>query len=218
MAQARPGFRLRVAHPPAIQTRKDDDVAARIRLMRLGKTRAPHYRIVVADARTKRQGRVIETVGRYHPKDEPSFIEVDSERVRYWLGVGAQPSEPVAAILKVTGDWQSVRGLPAPEPMRRPAPRADRKALFESAAREGAQAAPEEPRAGSRRRTAPAKTTAADAQPAKTTGPDAQPAKAADPDAQPAEPTAAADAATPAGGDQPEPAEQPSSASPPVEG
>ena len=73
-------------------------VATKIKLMRMGKMRAPYYRIVVADARTKREGRVIETIGKYHPKEEPSFIEVDSERAQYWLGVGAQPTEPVAAI------------------------------------------------------------------------------------------------------------------------
>ena len=86
--------------------------------MRLGKMRAPYYRIVVADSRTKRDGRVIETIGKYHPKEDPSFIEVDSERAQYWLGVGAQPTEPVAAILKITGDWQKFRGEPAPEPMK----------------------------------------------------------------------------------------------------
>ena len=87
-------------------------MATKIRLMRLGKIRAPYYRIVVADARTKREGRVIETIGKYHPKQEPSLIEVDSERARYWLSVGAQPTEPVAAILKLTGDWQAHKGLP----------------------------------------------------------------------------------------------------------
>jgi small subunit ribosomal protein S16 len=75
--------------------------------MRLGKIRAPYYRIVVADSRTKRDGRVIETIGKYHPKADPSLIEVDSDRARYWLSVGAQPTEPVAAILKLTGDWQA---------------------------------------------------------------------------------------------------------------
>src|SRR3954447_25114261 len=76
-------------------------VATKIRLMRLGKIRAPYYRIVVADSRTKRDGRVIETIGKYHPKQDPSLIEVDSDRAQYWLGVGAQPTEPVAAILKI---------------------------------------------------------------------------------------------------------------------
>ncbi|MGW5521607.1 30S ribosomal protein S16 [Gordonia sp. NPDC003950] len=90
-------------------------MAVKIKLTRLGKIRNPQYRIVVADSRTRRNGRVIETIGKYHPKEEPSFIEVDSERAQYWLGVGAQPTEPVAAILKVTGDWQKFKGLPGAE-------------------------------------------------------------------------------------------------------
>ena len=112
-------------------------MATKIKLMRIGKMREPHYRIVVADARTKRDGRAIEAVGEYHPKDEPSTIKVDSDRVQYWLGVGAQPTESVAAILRVTGDWQRFKGLPAPEPMKTAAPRPDRRAAFEEAAREG---------------------------------------------------------------------------------
>jgi len=110
-------------------------VATKIKLMRLGKMRAPYYRIVVADARTKRDGRSIETIGKYHPKEEPSFIEVDSERAQYWLGVGAQPTEAVAAILRVTGDWQKFKGLPAPEPMKVAAAKPDKKAVFAEAAR-----------------------------------------------------------------------------------
>jgi small subunit ribosomal protein S16 len=90
-------------------------VATKIKLMRLGKMRAPYYRIVVADARTKRDGRSIETIGKYHPKEDPSYIEVVSDRAQYWLGVGAQPSEAVEAILKVTGDWQKHKGLPGTE-------------------------------------------------------------------------------------------------------
>jgi small subunit ribosomal protein S16 len=85
-------------------------VAVKIRLKRLGKIRAPYYRIVVADSRTKRDGRVIEEIGKYHPTEEPSFIEVDSERAQYWLSVGAQPTEQVAAILKLTGDWGTFKG------------------------------------------------------------------------------------------------------------
>ncbi|MFL6130774.1 MAG: 30S ribosomal protein S16 [Mycobacteriales bacterium] len=112
-------------------------MATKIKLMRIGKMREPHYRIVVADSRTKRDGRAIEAVGEYHPKDEPSTIRVDSDRVQYWLGVGAQPTQSVAAILRVTGDWQRFKGLPAPEPMRTAAPRPDRRAAFEEAAREG---------------------------------------------------------------------------------
>jgi small subunit ribosomal protein S16 len=85
-------------------------VAVKIRLKRMGKIRAPYYRIVVVDSRTKRDGRSIEEIGKYHPTEEPSFIEVDSERAQYWLGVGAQPTEQVAAILKLTGDWGTFKG------------------------------------------------------------------------------------------------------------
>lgn len=87
-------------------------MAVKIRLKRMGKIRAPYYRIVVADSRTKRDGRVIEEIGKYHPTEEPSFIEVDSERAQYWLGVGAQPSPQVLAILKITGDWGTFKGDP----------------------------------------------------------------------------------------------------------
>jgi small subunit ribosomal protein S16 len=90
-------------------------VAVKIRLKRLGKVRVPQYRIVVVDSRKKRDGRVLEEIGKYHPKEEPSFIEVTSDRAQYWLGVGAQPSEAVEAILKVTGDWQTFKGLPGTE-------------------------------------------------------------------------------------------------------
>jgi small subunit ribosomal protein S16 len=100
----------------------------------MGKIRAPYYRIVVADSRTKRDGRVIEEIGLYHPTEEPSYIEVKSERALYWLGVGAQPSEPVAAILKVTGDWQKFKGLPGAEGTLKPQPvKADKRALYEAA-------------------------------------------------------------------------------------
>jgi small subunit ribosomal protein S16 len=85
-------------------------VAVKIRLKRLGKTRSPHYRIVVADSRTKRDGRAIEEIGRYVPTEHPSIIEVNSERAQYWLSVGAQPTEQVAALLKLTGDFQASKG------------------------------------------------------------------------------------------------------------
>jgi small subunit ribosomal protein S16 len=87
----------------------------KIRLQRLGKIRSPYYRVVVSDARTRRSGKAIETIGRYHPKEEPSLIEIDSERAQYWLGVGAQPTEPVQHLLEVTGDWQKFKGLPGTE-------------------------------------------------------------------------------------------------------
>ncbi len=90
-------------------------MAVKIRLKRLGKIRVPQYRIVVVDSRKKRDGRVLEEIGKYHPKEDPSLIEVTSERAQYWLGVGAQPTEAVAAILKVTGDWQKYKGEPGAE-------------------------------------------------------------------------------------------------------
>ena len=90
-------------------------MAVKIKLTRLGKIRNPQYRIIVADSRTRRDGRAIEVIGRYHPKEEPSLIEVNAERAQYWLGVGAQPTEPVLALLKITGDWQKFKGLPGAE-------------------------------------------------------------------------------------------------------
>ncbi|MEO6825789.1 MAG: 30S ribosomal protein S16 [Microbacteriaceae bacterium] len=90
-------------------------MAVKIRLKRLGKIRAPYYRIVVADAHTKRDGRVIEEIGKYHPTEEPSLIEVDSARALYWLGVGAQPSPQVEALLKLTGDWGTFKGEKNPQ-------------------------------------------------------------------------------------------------------
>ncbi|PJI94439.1 30S ribosomal protein S16 [Luteimicrobium subarcticum] len=90
-------------------------MATKIRLKRLGKIRAPYYRVVVADSRTRRDGRAIEEIGKYHPTEEPSFIEIDSERAQYWLSVGAQPTEQVLVLLKVTGDWQKFKGLPGAE-------------------------------------------------------------------------------------------------------
>ncbi len=89
-------------------------MAVKIRLKRLGKIRSPHYRIVVADSRTKRDGRSIEEIGKYHPKNDPSFIEVNSERAQYWLSVGAQPTESVVALLKRSGDWQKFSGDTSP--------------------------------------------------------------------------------------------------------
>ena len=112
-------------------------MAVKIKLKRLGKIRAPYYRIVVADARTKRDGRAIEEIGKYHPKAEPSLIEVDSERAQHWLSVGAQPTDPVRKILEITGDWQKFKGLPGAEGTLRTAePRADRKAAFAAAVAE----------------------------------------------------------------------------------
>jgi small subunit ribosomal protein S16 len=109
-------------------------VAVKIKLMRLGRIRQPYYRIVVADARTRRNGKAIETIGKYHPKEQPSLIEVDSERVQYWLGVGAQPTEPVQHLLEVTGDWQRFKGLPGAEgTLRRADAKPDKAELFNQA-------------------------------------------------------------------------------------
>ncbi len=108
-------------------------MATKIKLMRLGKMREPHYRIIVADSRTKRDGRSIETIGEYHPKSDPSVIKVDPERAAYWLGVGAQPTEAVTAILKVTGDWQKFKGEPAPAPMKLAEPKPSKRELFDAA-------------------------------------------------------------------------------------
>ena len=90
-------------------------MAVKIRLKRLGKVRVPQYRVVIVDSRKKRDGKVLEEIGKYHPKEDPSYIDVVSDRAQYWLGVGAQPSEAVEAILKVTGDWQKFKGLPGAE-------------------------------------------------------------------------------------------------------
>jgi small subunit ribosomal protein S16 len=112
-------------------------VAVKIKLKRLGKIRAPYYRIVVADARTKRDGRAIEEIGKYHPKAEPSFIEVNSERALHWLTVGAQPTDPVRKLLEITGDWQKFKGLPGTEgTLKTAAPRQDKKELFAAAVKE----------------------------------------------------------------------------------
>ena len=109
-------------------------MAVKIKLMRLGKIRQPHYRVVVADSRTRRNGRAIETIGKYHPKNEPSFIEIDSERAQYWLGVGAQPTETVQSLLEVTGDWQKFKGLPGTEGTLKSQPeKADKLARFQQA-------------------------------------------------------------------------------------
>ena len=125
--------------PPAneICWEKTTPVAVKIKLKRLGKIRAPYYRIVVADARTKRDGRAIEEIGKYHPKAEPSFIEVNSERAQHWLSVGAQPTDPVRKILEITGDWQKFKGLPGTEgTLKTAAPKENRKEIFAAAVKE----------------------------------------------------------------------------------
>ena len=115
-------------------------MAVKIKLKRLGKKRNPQYRIVIADSRTARNGRAIEEIGIYQPKEEPSLIRVNSERAQHWLGVGAQPTEAVAAILKITGDWQKFKGLPGAEGTLRVAePKADRRLAFEAAVKSAAE-------------------------------------------------------------------------------
>ncbi|HYB37423.1 MAG TPA: 30S ribosomal protein S16 [Mycobacterium sp.] len=119
-------------------------MAVKIKLTRLGKIRNPQYRIAVADARTRRDGRAIEIIGRYHPKEEPSLIEIDSERAQYWLSVGAQPTEPVLKLLKITGDWQNFKGLPGAEGrLKKAEPKPSKLELFNAAlaAAEGAPTA-----------------------------------------------------------------------------
>jgi small subunit ribosomal protein S16 len=127
--------RERSLHPSF--TGETTAVAVKIKLKRMGKIHAPYYRIIVADARTKRDGRAIEEIGKYHPKNEPSFIEVDSERAQHWLSVGAQPTDPVRKILEITGDWQKFKGLPGAEgTLKVAAPKADKKDAYNAAVTE----------------------------------------------------------------------------------
>jgi len=129
-------------------------VAVKIRLKRMGKIHAPFYRVVVMNSRTKRDGRAIEEIGKYHPTHEPSIIEINSERVQYWLGVGAQPTEQVAALLKITGDWQTFKGLPGAEgTLRLAEPKPDKTALYEAATK-SAMAEPKDGATTSKRKKA----------------------------------------------------------------
>ncbi|MCU7723701.1 30S ribosomal protein S16 [Actinoplanes sp. KI2] len=120
-------------------------MAVKIRLLRMGKIRNPQYRIVVADSRTKRDGRAIEYVGIYQPKENPSLIQVKSERVQYWLSVGAQPSEAVQRILEKTGDWQQFKGLPAPPPLLVAEVKKSRTEVYEAEAKQAAGVADSKP-------------------------------------------------------------------------
>jgi small subunit ribosomal protein S16 len=132
-------------------------MAVKIKLTRLGKIRNPQYRIAVADARTRRDGRAIEIIGRYHPKEEPSLIEINSERAQYWLSVGAQPTEPVLKLLKITGDWQKFKGLPGAEgKLKTAAPKPSKLELF-NAALAAAEGAPDTEAATPKKKKAPAK-------------------------------------------------------------
>ncbi|GGK62586.1 30S ribosomal protein S16 [Ornithinimicrobium pekingense] len=162
-------------------------MAVKIRLKRMGKIRAPYYRVVVMDSRTKRDGRAIEEIGKYHPTEEPSVIDIDSERAQYWLGVGAQPTEQVAALLKVTGDWQKFKGEPGAEgTLKVKEPKPDKRALYEAALAaadgDGADDAP-----SARRK--PAKKAKAEEAPASEETPAEAGADTASKDATPAEQT-----------------------------
>jgi small subunit ribosomal protein S16 len=174
-------------------------VAVKIKLKRLGKIREPYYRIVVADARTKRDGRAIEEIGKYHPKAEPSLIEVNSERVQHWLSVGAQPTDPVRVLLKITGDWQKFTGEPGAEGTLRTAePRADKKERFAAAAKES-QAGKEAKDAKARETREGAKESSASQSRAKAAKPARSKAPAADAASEaPADAKATADAKAPA--------------------
>ncbi|HWX99155.1 MAG TPA: 30S ribosomal protein S16 [Mycobacterium sp.] len=131
-------------------------MAVKIKLTRLGKIRNPQYRIAVADSRTRRDGRSIEVIGRYHPKEDPSLIEINSERAQYWLSVGAQPTEPVLKLLKITGDWQKFKGLPGAEGRLKVAPAKPSKLELFNAALAAADGAPTT-EAAKPRKKAPAK-------------------------------------------------------------
>src|SRR5690606_32409568 len=121
----------------------------------MGKIRNPQYRVVVADARKKRDGRTIENIGIYHPKEEPSRIELNSERVEYWLSVGAQPSEPVKALLRKTGHWQKFKGLPPPTtPLKVAEPRTDQRAVYEAEAKAAAALAEQAEKAAKQEKAA----------------------------------------------------------------
>jgi small subunit ribosomal protein S16 len=164
-------------------------MAVKIKLTRLGKIRNPQYRIAVADARTRRDGRSIEVIGRYHPKEEPSLIEIDSERAQYWLSVGAQPTEPVLQLLKITGDWQKFKGLPGAEgTLKVKEPKPSKLDLFNAALAE-ADGAPSGEATQPKKKKAPAKKAAEKAEaPAETATAEPATAETAE---TPAETTAA---------------------------
>ncbi|HEU5390117.1 MAG TPA: 30S ribosomal protein S16 [Streptosporangiaceae bacterium] len=166
-------------------------MAVKIKLKRLGKIREPYYRIVVADARTKRDGRAIEEIGKYHPKAEPSLIEVNSDRAQYWLSVGAQPTDPVRVLLKITGDWQKFTGEPGAEgTLKTAAPKADKKEAFTAAAKESLATKEDKGAKGSTRSSKSTKDSAA-----KDTAPKDSAAKDTAPKDSAAKDTAAKDSA-----------------------
>jgi small subunit ribosomal protein S16 len=166
-------------------------MAVKIKLTRLGKIRNPQYRIAIADARNRRDGRAIEIIGRYHPKQDPSLIEIDSERAQYWLSVGAQPTEPVLKLLKITGDWQKFKGLPGAEGRLKVAPPKPSKLELFNAALAAADGAPDTEAATPKKKKAPPAKKAAPGKAAKADGAD----EAAKP-AEDVEPAASAEPAT----------------------
>ncbi len=168
-------------------------MAVKIRLKRLGKIREPYYRVVVADSRTKRDGRAIEEIGRYHPKLEPSLIDINSERAQYWLSVGAQPTEQVQHLLTITGDWQKFKGLPGTEgTLKTGESKADKKDRYEELVKESL-ASKEAKAAAKPARSAPKKAKAAEPEAPAKAEPEAKAAKA-EPEAKAAEPEAPAKA------------------------
>jgi small subunit ribosomal protein S16 len=173
-------------------------MAVKIKLTRLGKIRNPQYRIAVADARNRRDGRAIEVIGRYHPKEDPSLIEVDSDRAQYWLSVGAQPTEPVLKLLKITGDWQKFKGLPGTEgTLQVKAPKPSKLELFNAALAAG-DGAPSGEATQLKKKKAPAKKAEAAADDAAVEAPAEVAVEAAPADAPAEAPAEAAPADAPA--------------------
>ncbi|HVT66992.1 MAG TPA: 30S ribosomal protein S16 [Trebonia sp.] len=162
-------------------------MAVKIRLKRLGKIRQPYYRVVVADSRTKRDGRAIEEIGKYHPKLEPSLIEINSERVQYWLSVGAQPTDQVRNLLTITGDWQKFKGEPGTEGTLKTAEaKADKKDRYEEIVKESLAA--KEAKAAAKPARSSRKSEPKQAEPAKADAAKADPAEApAEAESAPAE-------------------------------
>jgi len=193
-------------------------MAVKIKLTRLGKIRNPQYRIAVADARTRRDGRAIEVIGRYHPKEDPSLIEIDSERAQYWLGVGAQPTEPVLKLLQITGDWQKFKGLPGAEgTLKVKEPKPSKLDLFNAALAQ-AEGGPSTEATTAKKKKAPAKKAAETAE-AEAPAEGEAPAEAEAPvEAEaPAEAEAPIEAEAPAEAEAPVEAEAPAEAEAPVE-
>ena len=181
-------------------------MSVKIKLSRFGKIRNPQYRIAVADARTRRDGRSIEVIGRYHPKEDPSLIEVDSERAQYWLSVGAQPTEPVLKLLKITGDWQKFKGLPGAEGSLQVAPAKPSKLELFNAALAAADGGPTT-EAAKPKKKAPAKKAAKAAESGDEAAVEETAVAAAEPEQAAAPAEDAEQAAAPAeAGEQPEPA------------